>query len=158
MTVQNRKAIFAFCRELKISEDERHALVNGITGKESLTELTEEETTTVINELIERMKIRRRSDLENQNPKSKVAAVAGMMTAEQQSLAWRLVYRLRELDDNPSRASAGERMAGVIRKELGITATAGKNIFMWISFEDGSKLIEKLKCYVRSAERKAKRG
>ena len=80
-----------------------------------------------------------------------------MMTPEQQSLAWRLIYRLKELDTSPNSASAGERMAGAIRKELGITTVEGKDIFRWVSFDDGAKLIEKLKMYVRSAERRTKR-
>ena len=83
-----------------------------------------------------------------------------MITAEQQSLAWRLMYRLQELDEKPklhedgSPVTVGERMAGAIEKILGISAMAGKDVFKWVSFENGSKLIEYLKRYVRSAERK----
>ena len=99
----------------------------------------------------------RSAPLENRKPKTYSPPVAGMMTPEQQSLAWRLVYRLIELDANASRATAAERMAGAIKKELGITTVPGRDIFKWVSFEDGAKLIEKLKRYVRSAENKARR-
>ena len=158
MTVQERKAIFAMCRDLHIDEDNRHALIYGVTGKESLTELNDSETKAVIHELMERMKLHNRSaPLENRKPKTYNPPVAGMMTPEQQSLAWRLVYRLIELDANASKATAAERMAGAIKKELGITTVPGKDIFKWVSFEDGAKLIEKLKRYVRSAENKASR-
>jgi hypothetical protein len=158
MTTQERKSIFAFCRDLGIDDESRHALVYGITGKESLTELDEKETKAVISELMERMKMCNRTDpLDHRKPKAYNPPVAGMMTPEQQSLAWRLVYRLAELDKSQSSASVGERMAGAIKKELGITTVPGKDIFKWVSFDDGAKLIEKLKRYVRSAERKSER-
>lgn len=158
MTVQERKAIFAMCRDLHIDDDNRHALIYGVTGKESLTELNDSETKAVIHELMERMKLHNRNaPLENRKPKTYNPPVAGMMTPEQQSLAWRLVYRLIELDANASRATAAERMAGAIKKELGITTVPGKDIFKWVSFEGGAKLIEKLKRYVHSAENKASR-
>lgn len=158
MTAQERKTIFAFCHELHINDDERHMLVYGVTGKESLTELTAQETQAVIADLRERTRgTERITPPEKRNPRVYAQNVAGMMTPTQQSLAWRLVYRLRELDSNPNSASVGERMAGAIKKELGITTVPGKDIFKWVSFEDGSKLIEKLKMYVRSAERRAER-
>lgn len=158
MTVQERKAIFAMCKDLHIDEDNRHALIYGVTGKESLTELNNSETKAVIHELMERMKLHNRNaPLENRKPKTYNPPVAGMMTPEQQSLAWRLVYRLIELDTNASKATAAERMAGAIKKELGITTVPGRDIFKWVSFDDGTKLIEKLKRYVRSAENKARR-
>ena len=158
MTAQERRSIFAFCRELGMSDDDRHSLIYSITGKESTTELTPGETKSVIHELTERLKLKNRSEpLHTRKPKTYNAPVAGMMTPEQQSLAWRLVYRLKELDSSPKSASAGERMAGAIKKELGITTVPGKDIFRWVSFDDGSKLIEKLKMYVRSAERRAER-
>ena len=158
MTAQERKSIFAFCRELGISEDDRHALIYSVTGKESTTELSADETRQVIHELTERLKLKNRTKpLEERKPRAYKPQVAGMMTPEQQSLAWRLIYRLKELDASPNSASAGERMAGAIRKELGITTVEGKDIFRWVSFDDGAKLIEKLKMYVRSAERQAKK-
>lgn len=158
MTVQERKSIFAYCRELGMSEDDRHALIYSITGKESITELSDKETQQVIHELTERLKQKNRTrPTEKQTTKTYKPQVAGMITLAQQKLAWRLVYRLKELDTSPSSASAGERMAGAIRKELGITAAESGDIFKWVSFADGTKLIEKLKMYVRSAESRAKR-
>ncbi len=141
-----------------MSDDDRHALIYSITGKESTTELSPDETHQLIHELTERLKLKNRSEpLHTRKPKTYNAPVAGMMTPEQQSLAWRLVYRLKELDSSPNSASAGERMAGAIKKELGITTVPGKDIFRWVSFDDGAKLIEKLKMYVRSAERRTER-
>ena len=155
MDAQNRKAIFAMCRQLNIDNDDRRALIYCVTGKESTKELTDAEAKAVIGELSER--ISRSLPLEKRKPKVYSPSVAGMMTPEQQSLAWRLIYRLIELDGNPKGATVAERMVGAIKKELGITAAPGKEIFKWVSFNDGSKLIEQLKRYVRSAERKSKK-
>ena len=156
MTLQQRKTIFGLSKGLNMDNDELHLLAYGLTGKESLTELSDGQAETVIRELRGRSGQQRFYRKEKPRPQS----VPGMMTAEQQSLAWRLMYRLQELDDKPklhedgSSVTVGERMAGAIEKVLGITAIAGKDIFKWVSFEDGSKLIEYLKRYVRSAEKK----
>ena len=86
------------------------------------------------------------------------------MTTDQQSLAWRLMYRLQELDEKPrlhengTPVTPGERMAGAIRTILDNNmAKPGKEIFDRVHFDEGERLIEGLKRYVKSAERKAKR-
>ena len=159
MTAQERKSIFAFCRELGIGEDDRHALIYSVTGKESTTELTPDETHQLIHELTERLKLKNRTKpLEEKKPRAYKPQVAGMITINQQRMAWALIYRLMELDGvSVDKSMAGKRMAGAIRKELGVTTVEGEDIFRWVSFDDGAKLIEKLKMYVRSAERRTKR-
>lgn len=160
MTVQQRKAIFGLSKGLKMNDEELHTLVFGLTECESLTMLDDIKAETVLRELRERMRYGNRTEpLENRKPKKEQPeAVPGMMTSEQQSLAWRLMYRLQELDTSPRAAVVGERMTGAILKILGITTKPGRDIFKWVSFEDGAKLIEGLKRYVRSAERKAQKG
>lgn len=165
MTAVQRKAVFGLSKKLGMDNDELHCLVYGVTGCESLKELTDGQAGDVIKELDERRKNRDRNiPPEKRDPKAYKPAVPGMMTTAQQSLAWRLIYRLKELDEKPrlhedgKPYTAGERMAGAIYKITGITAKEGKNIFNWVSFEDGEKLIEGLKRYVRSAERKAAKG
>lgn len=159
MTAQERKSIFAFCRELGIGEDDRHALIYSVTGKESTTELTPDETHQLIHELTERLKLKNRTKpLEERKPRAYKPQVAGMITINQQRMAWALIYRLMELDGvSVDKSMAGKRMAGAIRKELGVTTVEGEDIFRWVSFDDGAKLIEKLKMYVHSAERRTKR-
>ncbi len=165
MTSAQRKAIFGMCRNIGMTEDDRRALIYGLTGKESTKELTGAETETVIKEL----KVRCGDEgkyipPEKRNPKAYHKAEAGMMTTEQQSLAWRLMYRLQELDEKPilhengKPYTVGERMSGAIQKVLGNNmARPGKEIFKRVSDDKGEKLIEYLKRYVRSAERKAAR-
>lgn len=164
MTDAQRKEIFGRCKSLGMSEDDRRALIYGLTGKESSKELTNAETEAVIREL------RARDGGGNvppvkRNPKAYKQAVPGMITPEQQSLAWRLIYRLRELDENPmlredgTPVTPGERMTGAILAILGNNmAQPGGEIFERVHFDEGTKLIEGLKRYVRSAERKAKKS
>lgn len=130
------------------SEDAFHQIVYRITGKEHVSDLTEAEGKAVERELI-RMKHR---DPPKPKPREEVP---GMMTDAQQRYAWRLIYRLIELDKKD--VPAGERLAGAVRKILQITASP-KEPLRWVNRENGSKLIETLKRYVGSAERKARDG
>ncbi len=77
-----------------------------------------------------------------------------MMTEKQIKLAWRYVYRLVELDQSENKAEAGERMFGAIKKVLGVEEANVRYPFKKITKEQGEKLIENLKRYVLSAERK----
>ena len=163
MTNAQRKTIFGMCKNLGMSEDDRRALIFSVTGKESTKELTDGQTEAVIGEL--RTRCGSSSALpEKRNPKAYKPAEAGMMTTRQQSLAWRYIYRLRELDEKPmlhedsTPVTVGERMTGAIRAILGNNmAKPGKDIFERVHFDEGERLIEGLKRYVDSAEKKAKR-
>lgn len=157
MSAAMTKRLYALAASLGLVErnnkdDPFHQLVTGVTGKDSVSELTAAEGKAVERELMERMKLRNRSEPIKTKSTNKKAAVPGMMTAQQQSLAWRLVYRLDEIE--PTQISVCQRLIGAIQKVLGITASA-KDPFRWINFEDGTKLIEQLKRYVRTAERRA---
>ena len=134
-------------------EDAFHQLVYGLTGKEHVSDLTTTEAKAVQKEMQDRMRLGNRKSPLKRNKKRDVP---GMMTTSQQKKAWSLVYRLDEIE--PKEASVVERLLGAIEKILGITASKA-DPFRWINFDDGTKLIEQLKRYVRSAERRvAKRG
>ena len=127
-------------------EDAFHQLVFGVTGKEHVSELTQAEANAVQRELQERMRMKNHdAPLKKRTNKT----VPGMMTVPQQNLAWRYIYRLAELE--PTDAAVSDRLIGAIRKILGIT-TSKRDPFR---FDDGTRLIEQLKRYVRSAERRA---
>lgn len=150
------KKLYALANSLGLAEnsnkeDPFHQLVYGLTGKEHVSELTPTEARTVQAELQERMRLKNH-DKPLKNKKCMKEDIPGMMTAAQQGLAWRLVYRLDELE--PTAASVPERLIGAIEKILGITASKA-DPFRWINFDNGTKLIEHLKRYVRSAERRA---
>jgi hypothetical protein len=136
-------------------EDAFHQLVYGITGKSHISELTPSEGKAVQRELQNRMRLRNR-DIPLKKREKYKKEVPGMMTVSQKKKAWSLVYRLDEIE--PKEIPVVERLLGAIEKILGITASKNEP-FRWINFDDGSKLIEQLKRYVRSAERRAaKRG
>lgn len=127
-------------------EDAFHQLVFGITGKSHVSELTAVEANAVHRELQRRL----RSNVTKKRSRKK--DVPGMMTSAQQKKAWSLIYRLDDIE--PKEVPEVERLLGAIEKVLGITASKS-DPFRWINFDDGTKLIEQLKRYVRSAERKA---
>lgn len=165
MAAQYIKRLYALASVLGLvernnKEDPFHILVHGITGKTSVKDLTIKEAKEVETELLNRMKLSNHNAPLKQEKKSAPEVQPGMMTAAQQSLAWRLMYRLMELDETPKLKDNGkphtvrERMDGAIDKILGVTPNKTKNPYVWIDFKQGEKLIEVLKKYVRSAERK----
>lgn len=106
------------------------------------------------NELFE---LKERMKLKNHNKplkKRQEDPVPGMMTDSMKRLAWFLAYRLEELDDKNIPVPANIRLAGAVKKVLGITADQSDPL-VWIKFNEGMKLIEYMKRYVRSAELKA---
>ena len=127
-------------------EDPFHMIVYRISGKTSVRELTAPEAAAVEAEL--------RRQLREQRPKKKAASpeYPGKMTAGQKAYAWRLLYDLAKL--SPSAVPVGERMAGIVRKVLQEDPCPGHPL-NWIKREDGAKLIEALKRYLRNAKRKA---
>ena len=78
----------------------------------------------------------------------------GKMSEAQQKKAWSLIYKLQEIA--PSPASPAERMRGAVKKILGMDInTDNPAPFRMISSLQGIKLIDALKRYVASAEKKA---
>ena len=138
--------------------DTLHALVDAVTGKDSIRSLTTREFETVQRELLSKIKYSNRADPLKSRKKDKTCETApGMMNAEQQKKAWALIYSLRDMDTGGT-ATAGQRMVGAIRKVLGVEARVD-NPFRWLTQEQGGVLIEQLKRYVRSAKaRERKRG
>lgn len=139
-------------------DDDLHQLIAGITGKVSTTELTKAEAAQVLAELRNRMRLGSLTQ--------EVAPVArprryqetpGGMTEGQQRKALRLMYELQDLDVTPSTATFGERLTGIIKKELGVDATP-REPFRWLDHTQGGKLIDTMKRYVASAARKKARG
>lgn len=139
-------------------DDDLHQLIAGITGKVSTTELTKAEAAQVLAELRNRMRLGSLTQ--------EVAPVArprryqetpGGITEGQQRKAWWLMYQLRDLDATPSTATLGERLAGIIKKELGVDATP-KEPFRWLDHTQGGKLLNVLDKYVANTAKKRARG
>ena len=64
-----------------------------------------------------------------------------------------LMYELKKRDKSPNEVPLGDRLCAVIKKELHVDAIA-KNPFAWLTFSQGNTLIEVLKGYLKSLERK----
>lgn len=131
-------------------EDPFHQIVYSVTGKTSVKDLTSREMKQVENEIRSRSENVSGDKIKNQE------AVAGMMSPAQQSLAWRLMYQIQRYDVKFSDKPVGARLAGVVRKTLKISAS-DTDPLKWVNVENGNKLIETLKRYVKSAEKKYKR-
>lgn len=161
ITKEQIKRIYALGGALGLVEtgnrdDHLHNMVNRLAGKKSISSLTAQEFQAVERELLSLMQYKNHQAPLKAKPKPDTAP--GMINAAQQGLAWRMIYRLQELDPKKSKATAGERMVGAIKRILGIDAGTEKP-FEWVTFDQAQQLIEQLKRYVRSAEGAArKRG
>lgn len=129
-------------------EDPFHIIVYSVTGKTSVKKLTKREIKIVENEIFRRTN----KNISGEKIKNQ-EAISGMMSPAQQSLAWHLMYKIRDYDLKISDKKIGERLAGVVRKNLKISASDTEPL-KWVSAENGNKLIEILKRYARSAEKK----
>ncbi len=132
-------------------DDPFHQIVYSLTGKLSVKDLTKREIKLVESEIIRRTG----KEISGEKIKSQ-EAVAGMMSPAQQSLAWRLMYQIQRYDVKVSDKSVGARLAGAVRKSLKISASDTEPL-KWVNAENGNKLIETLKRYVKSAEKKYKK-
>lgn len=116
------------------------ALVYGQTGKEHVSELTDQEFAEVYRKILTMGK----------------SNVPGMMPKEQIRKAWALMYQLCEMDPREG-VSARTRMAGAIKSILKVDAPQYGDLFRWIPVTIGNKLIEGLKRYRDSAGRRQQR-
>lgn len=132
-------------------EDPFHQIVYSMTGKTSVKDLTSREMKQVENEIRSRI-----SESVSYDKIKSQEAVAGMMSPAQQSLAWRLMYQIQGYDVKVSDKSVGARLAGAVRKTLKISASDNEPL-KWVNAENGNRLIETLKRYAKSAEKKYKK-
>lgn len=135
------KKMWAISKALGMDKEDLYALA----GVESLHELDTRKANDVLARLNE-MQGSYTSD-------KKHPEIAGMATEGQQRKAWALMYQLKGLDKTPNTATLGERLCGIIKKEIRTTALPEKP-FVWLDFDDANKLIEILKKYVNSAYKK----
>lgn len=157
---QQTQRIYAMGARLGLVEsgnknDLLHELVYCITEKESIRELTEDEYKSVVKELAERLKLQSLEEPPQKQYKAQnyQNGGRGKMSDGQRRKAWRMMYQLAELDDKPSSAELGDRLCGIIKKELAIDANR-KKPFEWLTYQQGVKLIEILKKYVANAQRR----
>lgn len=156
-----RKTVYALGRSLGMDNEDIHTLVYGIAKKEHISELTDREFFAVRSELMNRMRGMPSAPPARNEPTAEKPYNYdnGRLSERQAKYIWSLMYKLASFDTEPSSRSVRERLAAVIRKELNVpvieTASGGKSdIFSNVSVAGASKLIEQLKRYIDSAERK----
>ncbi len=149
-TAQQIRAIYGLGRALSLTSGSRddllHQLIEARTGRESVKELTTAQAEEIIRALKDQMR----------GCPAPVNRVDGM-SAGQIRKVWQLMYRLRDLDEKPMAGGVGVRLCGIIQKELGIGATP-KDPFRWLDYQQGNKLIERIKFYIKTAEGRKRRG
>ena len=124
--------------------DNLHAFVYQLTGKTSVREVDVSQFAGLEKAL--------KANVKAVNPPVEPKA---WISKEQIKKCFGLMYTIQKL--SPSKATVKERLAGAMKKALDIDVDIGKDIFWGLSEEQGSTLIEMLKRYARSAERKAKK-
>lgn len=157
---QQTQRIYAMGARLGILEhgnrnDNLHTLVYQLTQKESIKSLSEDEYHIVVKDLAERLKLQNMDAPPCHPYKAKKFEDSGRgkMSDGQKRKVWRLMYQLQELDDKPAQAKLGSRLCGIIKKELHVDALM-KQPFIWLTYQDGIKLIEVLKKYLANAQRR----
>lgn len=134
-------------------EDELHVLIGGLTGKDSVKALTYTEACAVIGRL-EELQGKSVSPKPAEKRRNEYRENPGGITTGQQKKVWALMYELKKHDTAANDVALGDRLRKIIKKELHVDATA-REPFAWLDFGLGNKLIEILKKYVESAERKS---
>ena len=141
------KSIYALGAKLGMVErggghaDALHALVQGLTGKESITALTPAEAQAVLAEL-------RRRSAPAAAPQKKRArkyeALPGGLSEGQQKKVWYLMYQLEKYDPAPEGVHLRDRLCGLISRQFGVTAFPTQP-FRFLTFSQGNALICKAK-------------
>ena len=137
------RRLYAIAVELNLlergnPEDPFHIIVYRITGKEHVSKLNQKEEKAVLKELLSYRET-------EENPQK--------ISPAHRKKVWSLVYELCETD--PSGAKPAERLCGAIEKILN-TSSFRREPFRWVKERDADKLIETLKSYIKTAERKMK--
>lgn len=161
LTAVEIRKIYALGARLGLVEsnnknDALHALVEGITGKDSVSKLNADEYKEVMTELYTRLRLSQLEPPPERRSKKRYESNPGKITEGQQRKVWALMYQLAGCDTEPSTASLGERLSGIIKRQFGVDATE-RQPMRWLSYKQGNQLIEIIKNYVKSAERKAMR-
>lgn len=158
INAQQIRKIYSIGNALGIVErgdenDNLHTLVAAITGKDSVKALTYAEAQAVIADLQQRQGA---VPLPRHKPKTHTERPGGA-TEGQQRKVWALMYELQKRDTAPSTASLGERLCGIIKKEMKVDA-GPQQPFIWLDFKTCNKLIEVLKKYVANVKKQPPGG
>lgn len=130
--------------------DALHALVQGLTGKGGVSELTPEEGQLVEMELRRRAAASKGAD-RAAKPARKYHEAPGRMTAGQQKMVWYLMFELEKYDPAPAGVQLRDRLCGLISHQFKTTAFPA-DPFRFLTAAQGAALIEGLKALATRAE------
>lgn len=131
-------------------DDALHAMVLGLTGKDSIKTLTPAEGQLVERELKRRMAAASPAASKRRYER-KYTEVPGGLSAKQQKMIWYLMFQLEKFDPSPKSVQLRDRLCGLIEKQCRITASPA-DPFRWLRAEQGGDLIEALKSMATRAE------
>lgn len=137
------KKIYAIANKLKYviagqKDDVLHMIIENMTLKDSVKELTYSEAAKLICYLEQQQALTEKNEKVSETQKKKI---------------WALMYDLRDKDMTIDPTPIGERLAGIIRRQFAV-ASSPQRLFTHLNYDDGNALIEILKHYVATAERK----
>jgi hypothetical protein len=124
--------------------DSLHEMVEHMTGKVHISELTSNEAIKIIDRLKENMK----GSTRVQKSKNDQPDIPGMASKAQIKMIWRLMYQLKSYDTEPSKSSLNDRLRGFLKKYGGI------DDMRFLTAAQAWRVIEGLKGAVKSAENK----
>lgn len=131
-------------------DDALHALVRGLTGKESVKALTPAEAREVERELARR-KAQKAGTAQSKKPARRYEELPGGLSAGQQKMIWYLMFELEKYDPSPDGVQLRDRLCGLIEKQCRVTAFP-TDPFRFVRAQQGSDLIEGLKQMAQRAE------
>lgn len=148
------RKIYAIAQNLGMvtrgGDDALHDLTQSVTGKEHIKDLTYNEAFQMIGELESRQ-----GEIPPPRKKGKPQkGRSGGASDGQQRKVWALMYQLQKI--SPSTAPLGDRLCGIIRKELHMDALPA-DPFAWLDYQTCTRLIEAIKGYISSAEARKER-
>jgi hypothetical protein len=132
-------------------DDMLHVMVHRVTGKSSISKLSQAEAARVMKELDD-LAIAENERIDCSKPHHHEERPGGI-TADQQRKAWKLVYELVALDEIPSIATPAERLCGAIKRTLQVDSMP-VDPFRFVTLQGGWQLIEALKKILEHRQRK----
>lgn len=124
------------------NDDNLHLWIKQFSLKDHISELTEQQAEFIIKHLEEY--------------RSQVAPLPELITEEQKSMCFKLMYRIADI--SPSEIKPRERLRGVVAKVTGRDICPNGDIFHRVTRAEGSQIIEMLKRILRSEQNKLKRS
>lgn len=153
----NLKRLYGMAKNIwpdnkKDTDENLHALVEGVTGKASISKLTDAEFVQAFQALEEHMALRGIPGYSKAKATPQRQNISGMATKLEQDKMWKLMYLIIGCDEKPDKTTAGARMCGAVKEILGMDVGLEKTLD-WVKKEQAFTMIESLKGYLKTAQK-----